>query len=162
MEVRVIEEAHRSEKMIAFAFVCAALFVSITTHGADFDAFAVFDDFLGAEVGPLAVAAEDVVEGDRHLQRLVAIIEVTAGFGVFVIVVLLHPHLAGFRVESVKPQAAIEEAGMPGDAAHEAVFTKTLPCTGHTLSIISQAPWLSMTGAAWKRQMSAPSVARTQ
>jgi hypothetical protein len=59
------------------------------------------DDFV--------VAVEDVVEGDGHLQALLTVMEVAASIWGFVVVILLHAHLAGFRVEAVEPQTAIEE-----------------------------------------------------
>ena len=51
--------------------VRAALLGEIAADETAFDAGAVFDDLLRAEVGPLAIAAEDVIERDGHLQGLV-------------------------------------------------------------------------------------------
>ena len=64
------------------------------------------------------------------------------------------------RAEQIGPPHEAYER--PATAFTVPFSTSTLPWTGHTLSTCSHAPWRRSPGAAWKRQMSAPSEPRKQ
>ena len=56
------------------------------------------------------------------MKSLVAVLQFTPCFGITVVVVLLHLDLPGAGIETVEPQAVVEEAGTAGDKGDQIFF----------------------------------------
>ena len=79
----------------------------------DLDALAVGEDFLRAEIHHLAVARENVVQADRHLERLVALLTIFSGLGIHFVVDDLRDLLASRRIAAEETAAAVGAHGAP-------------------------------------------------
>ena len=130
VKVGIVKETHRREEMLIVAFLRASLIGEVTGHRADVHAGAVLGDLLRAEVGPPAVAAEDVVECDGHLQCLVTVLQIPTRFGIAIIIVLLHFNGTGAGVETVEPKPTVQEAGATRHETDEIVLHQQAAVNG--------------------------------